>query len=74
MSKLLHRLSSRKFLMSLAVSVAAVVSLVYRPEMADQNAEAAVKIAELAVLLLSALGYGVIEAGVDKAIKATRDD
>ena len=66
MRDLLQRLTSRKFLTALAVQAAAVAAL-FRPQQEEALHAAAVKIAALATLLLAALGYGHIEAGVDAA-------
>ncbi len=64
MRSFLQRISSRKFLTALAVQVAAVVALfTVKPE--SELVDAAIRIAALATLLLAALGYGKIEAGVD---------
>jgi hypothetical protein len=62
----LQRISSRKFLLALAAQVAAVVAI-FAPAQENQVADAAQRIAGLVVLLLAGLGYGVIEADVDKA-------
>lgn len=67
MKAFLQRLSSRKFLIAIAVQIAVVVSMIWRPEFKDQTIEAATQIAELVILLLAAMGYGTIEASVDKA-------
>jgi len=64
MRSFLSRISSRKFLTALAVQMAAVVALFW-PEHESRIETAAVRIAALAVMLLAALGYGKIEAGVD---------
>lgn len=66
MNEFLKRISSRKFLLALAAQVAAVVAI-FAPTSENQIAEAAQRIAGLVVLLLAGLGYGVIEADVDKA-------
>ena len=65
MRNFLERLSSRKFLTALLVQAAAVAALLW-PERESELAEAAVRVAALATLLLAALGYGRIEADVDK--------
>lgn len=66
MRSFLERISSRKFLTALTVQIAAVVAL-FRPADAETLHTAAVRIAALAALILAALGYGRIEAEVDKA-------
>ena len=67
MDSFLKRISSRKFLTVLAVEVAAVVAL-FRPAGEAAGIEAgAVKIAALVVMILAALGYGIIEGAIDKA-------
>jgi len=66
MRDFLQRIASRKFLLALAAQIAAVVA-VFWPASDNQIADAAQRIAGLVVLLLAALGYGTIEAGVDKA-------
>ena len=65
MESLLKRLSSRKFLTALAVQIVAVVAI-FAPDQEHQMADAAMRIVGLVVLLLAALGYGAIEASVDK--------
>lgn len=67
MNSFLQRISSRKFLVALAVEVAAVVALFTPADDASQLEAAAVKIAALVVMMLAAFGYGIAEAGVDKA-------
>ena len=64
MRSFLQRISSRKFLVALAVQVAAVAAL-FQPQQADALHDAALRIAALATLLLAALGYGKLEAAVD---------
>lgn len=64
MRSFLERISSRKFLAALAVQIAAVAALFW-PEQAEAYQTAAVRIAALATMLLAALGYGKIEAGID---------
>jgi len=71
MRSFLQRISSRKFLTALAVQAAAVVALFWPENESTLNA-AAVRIAALMTLLLAALGYGKIEAGVDAQITAER--
>jgi len=66
MNTFLQRISSRKFLLALAAQLAAVIA-VFWPAQGNQVADAAQRIAGLVVLLLAGLGYGVIEADVDKA-------
>ncbi len=65
MRSFLQRISSRKFLVALAVQIASVTALFY-PQHEDSLHTAAIRIAALATLLLAALGYGKIEASVDK--------
>lgn len=65
MRDFLQRISSRKFLTALSVQIAVIASMIWRPEMEQQWSEAAMKVAELIVLLLVALGYAKIEAAVD---------
>ena len=72
MESLLKRLSSRKFLTALAVQIVAVVAI-FAPDQEHQMADAAMRIVGLVVLLLAALGYGAIEASVDKADKPDRE-
>jgi hypothetical protein len=49
----------------MAVQVAAVVAI-FQPEQADTLHDAAIRIAAMLTLLLAALGYGKIEAAVDR--------
>ncbi len=65
MRSFLQRLSSRKFLTAIAVQIAAVVALFY-PEHESAFVTAATRMAALLTLLLAALGYGKIEAEVDR--------
>lgn len=65
MRNFLQRLSSRKFLIALAVQIAAVAAL-FCPEHEDTLHEAAIRIAALLTMLLAALGYGRIESAVDQ--------
>ncbi|MCD4823576.1 MAG: hypothetical protein K8S55_03145 [Phycisphaerae bacterium] len=64
MRSFLQRISSRKFLVALAVQIASVAAI-FQPEQEAAFESAAVRIAALATLLLAGLGYGKIEAGVD---------
>jgi hypothetical protein len=66
MRSFLERISSRKFLVALAVQVASVAALFW-PSQQQQFNDAAVRIAALAVMLLAALGYGQIESKADAA-------
>ena len=66
MRNVLTRLSSRKFLAALAVEAAAMAALFW-PDHASALNEAAVRLAALAAMVLTALGYGQIESAVDKA-------
>ena len=68
MKEFLQRVSSRKFLTALAVQVVAVIAI-FNPGQEDAMTDAALRIVGLIVLLLAAIGYGAIEAGVDKANK-----
>ena len=71
MRDFLQRISSRKFLTALAVQAAAVAAL-FAPAHESQFQDAAIRIASLATLLLAALGYGHIEAGVDAQAADTK--
>jgi len=64
MRSFLERISSRKFLVALAVQVASVAALFW-PERESTIETAALRIAALVTLLLAAIGYGKIEAEVD---------
>jgi hypothetical protein len=66
MRSFLKRISSRKFLATLAVQVASVAALFW-PERQSSLETAAIRIAALAALLLAGLGYGKIEGAVDQA-------
>lgn len=66
-----QRISSRKFLAALAAQLAGVLALFW-PAHEQTFVTAAVRIAALATMLLAALGYGSIEATVDRAA-ATSD-
>ena len=66
MNVILKKLSSRKFLTALAVQIVAVIAI-FAPEQEAQFTDAAMRITGLVVLLLAALGYGAVEASVDKA-------
>jgi len=65
MRSFLQRISSRKFLTALAVQAASVAA-VFWPQHEQTIATAAVRIAALVTLLLAAVGYGSIEAGLDR--------
>lgn len=69
----LQRISSRKFLTVLAVQVAGVLALFW-PTQQDALNSAAVQIAALVTMLLAALGYGTIEAAVDRKTAGTADN
>lgn len=73
MKDFLSRISSRKFLTAIAVEVAAVVAL-FSPEQASQFNDGAIKIAALVAMVLTALGYGCIEASLDGNGQSTSDD
>ena len=64
MRRFLERISSRKFLVILAVQAASVTAIFY-PQYESTVESAAMRIAGLITVLLAALGYGKIEAGVD---------
>ena len=66
MRSFLERISSRKFLTALAVQAASVAAMFW-PGHESALADAAVRIAALATMLLAAFGYGSIEAGLDEA-------
>ena len=66
MRSFLMRISSRKFLTALAVQAASVAAL-FAPGHEDAYAAAAVRVAALVTMLLAAVGYGTIEAAVDKS-------
>lgn len=68
MRDFLTRLSSRKFLTTLAVQIASVAA-VFWPAQHESIQTAALRLAALATLLLAALGYGKIEANLDVKIK-----
>lgn len=72
MRDFLQRISSRKFLSALAVQVASVLALFW-PAQEQTIFTAAVRIAALAVMLLAALGYGSIEAAVDRTAAGETD-
>jgi len=72
--RFLQRISSRKFLTTVAVQIASVAALFW-PQYESTLTAAAVRIAALLTLLLAALGYGKIEAGLDGSPCPTeRDD
>jgi hypothetical protein len=64
MRSFLTRISSRKFLIALAVQIASVAAL-FQPHQEQMLHDAAIRIAALATLLLAALGYGTIESALD---------
>ena len=64
MKDFLKRISSRKFLTAFAVEVAAVAAL-FSPERASEFNDAAIRIAAMVAMMLTALGYGCIEASLD---------
>ena len=61
----LIRLSSRKFLATIAVQIACIYAF-FRPANVETAMGLAVKIASLVTMVLAAFGYGYIEASVDK--------
>ena len=65
MRSFLQRISSRKFLTALFVQSASVAALFW-PRQEETLQTAALRIAALATLLLAAIGYGKIEASVDR--------
>jgi hypothetical protein len=65
MRTFLERISSRKFLTALAVQVASVAAL-FAPQSEQTFHTAAIRIAAMVTMLLAALGYGKIEAAIDK--------
>ncbi len=73
MRSFLQRISSRKFLVALAVQAASVAALFY-PQQQDEFQTTAIRIAALATLLLAALGYGKIEAAVDKEAAKVKEE
>ncbi len=75
MRKFLERISSRKFLTTLAVQAASVAALFY-PQLESTFDNTALRIAALITLLLAAMGYGKIEANLDtaKGTKSTARD
>lgn len=73
MRSFLERISSRKFLSALAVQAAGVAALFW-PASEQTIYTAAVRIAALAAMLLAALGYGGIEAAVDRAAVGDGED
>ena len=66
MRSFLQRISSRKFLVALAVQIASVVALFW-PEHESAVETAAIRIVALITLLLAGLGYGKIEASTDSS-------
>ena len=73
MEKFLKRISSRKFLVAVAVQIASVAAIFW-PQHEATISTAAVRIAALATLLLAAIGYGKIEAALDSNPDVTRPD
>lgn len=73
MKDFLKRISSRKFLTAIAVQIAAVAAL-FSPEQASEFNDAAVRIAALIAMVLTALGYGCIEASLDGSGDTSSDD
>lgn len=65
MRTLLQRISSRKFLTAVAVQAASVLALFW-PRHGEALHDGAVRVAALATMLLAALGYGAIEASIDR--------
>lgn len=64
MRSFLQRISSRKFLVALAVQITSVIALFW-PGHESALETAAIRIVALITLLLAALGYGKIEASTD---------
>jgi len=63
----LAALLSRKFLASLAAQIGAVVTIFAAPATGEAVADAIVKVGGLIALVLAAIGYGAVEASVDRA-------
>lgn len=68
-----HRFTSRKFLLSLSIQVAAILTLLW-PEHEDQIVQAVQSVTALVVLLLGGLGYLASETVLDRQHQATEDD
>lgn len=66
MRSFLQRISSRKFLMAIAVQAGAVAAIFW-PQHQSSIHGSAVRIAALAALVLAGLGYANIEAALDAA-------
>ena len=64
MRHFLKRISSLKFLTTLAVQVASVVAIFW-PQYESTVESVAMRVAGLLILLLAAMGYSKIEADVD---------
>lgn len=71
MKSFLERISSRKFLIAVAVQVAAVAALFWPDKQSAIN-DASVQIAALAAMVLAAFGYGKIN--VDETKQASQTD
>lgn len=73
MNVLLSKLSSRKFLTALVAQIASIVAF-FSIETGDAVADLGTRIVALVVLVVAALGYGVVEASVDrKGVEADAD-
>ena len=66
LKRILTNLTSRKFLAALVVQIASVCAI-FAPAMENQIADAGMRIVGLVVLVVAGLGYGKIEADIDKA-------
>ncbi|HNX26600.1 MAG TPA: hypothetical protein PKK48_04260, partial [Phycisphaerae bacterium] len=73
MKDFLTRISSRKFLTAFAVEIAAVAAL-FSPERASEFNDAAIRIAAIVTMALTALGYGCIEASLDNSSSGSSTD
>ena len=73
MKALLSKLSSRKFLTALVAQIASIVAF-FSVETGDAVADLGTRIVALVVLVIAALGYGIVEASVDrKGVEAEAD-
>ena len=73
MEKFLKRISSRKFLAVFFAEVAALVSLLW-PHGESMLLEGSQRVAAIITMALAALGYGLIEASLDRDPDVTRPD
>ncbi len=65
MKDFLSRISSRKFLTTAFVEIAAIVAL-FKPSIASEANEGAVRLAAIIAMVLAALGYGIVQGTIDK--------